>query len=116
MPSTKRRMARLSKFRGAVMRVVAGSRVTNVREIRPSYGPDSRMFGRADHRRQGGTVDEIDAWMVQGLCYGASSVDFFPSTGAGVDAARRVCMQCPVREQCLDYALRNQIDHGLWGG
>jgi len=61
-------------------------------------------------------VDEIDAWMVQGLCYCASSVDFFPSTGAGVDAARRVCMQCPVREQCLDYALRNQIDHGVWGG
>jgi len=61
-------------------------------------------------------VDEIDAWMVQGLCYGASSVDFFPSTGAGVEAARRVCMQCPVREQCLDYALNNQIDHGVWGG
>lgn len=61
-------------------------------------------------------MDEIDAWMVQGLCYGASSVDFFPSTGVGVDAARRVCMQCPVREQCLDYALNNQIDHGVWGG
>ena len=61
-------------------------------------------------------MDDIDAWMVHGLCRGASPVDFFPSTGAGVDAARRVCMQCPVRVQCLDYALNHQIDHGVWGG
>ena len=23
---------------------------------------------------------------------------------------------CPVRAECLDYALRNSIRHGIWGG
>jgi WhiB family transcriptional regulator, redox-sensing transcriptional regulator len=30
--------------------------------------------------------------------------------------ARAVCASCPVRAQCLDYALRNSIKHGIWGG
>ncbi len=25
-------------------------------------------------------------------------------------------MACPVREPCLDYALRHGITHGIWGG
>ncbi len=30
--------------------------------------------------------------------------------------AKAVCELCPVRAQCLDYALRNSIKHGIWGG
>ena len=30
--------------------------------------------------------------------------------------ARAVCTSCPVREQCLDYALQKSIRHGIWGG
>jgi WhiB family transcriptional regulator, redox-sensing transcriptional regulator len=30
--------------------------------------------------------------------------------------AKGVCQLCPVRMQCLDYALRNSIRHGIWGG
>lgn len=31
--------------------------------------------------------------------------------------ARQVCEQlCPVRETCLDYALRSGIEDGIWGG
>jgi WhiB family redox-sensing transcriptional regulator len=30
--------------------------------------------------------------------------------------AKAVCKLCPVRVQCLDYALRNSIRHGIWGG
>jgi WhiB family redox-sensing transcriptional regulator len=26
------------------------------------------------------------------------------------------CSTCPVREQCLDYAMDNLEDHGIWGG
>jgi WhiB family redox-sensing transcriptional regulator len=33
-----------------------------------------------------------------------------------VDAARRVCADCPVKTECLEYALANRIDHGVWGG
>lgn len=31
-------------------------------------------------------------------------------------AAREVCLECPVREQCLEYAVRKRIPDGIWGG
>jgi WhiB family redox-sensing transcriptional regulator len=34
----------------------------------------------------------------------------------GVEVARRICADCPVRQSCLEYALANRIDHGVWGG
>ena len=55
-------------------------------------------------------------WMRQGNCRGEDPSRFFPSDGAGVDAARQLCATCPVKEPCLEYALRNKIDHGVWGG
>ena len=41
---------------------------------------------------------------------------FFPSDGVGVEVARRICADCPVKEPCLEYALEHRIDHGVWGG
>ena len=55
-------------------------------------------------------------WMVEGNCRTESPAQFFPSDGVGVDAARRVCATCPVKEPCLEYALTQRIDHGVWGG
>ena len=34
----------------------------------------------------------------------------------GVDVARKVCSDCPVKSPCLEYALEHRIDHGVWGG
>ena len=58
---------------------------------------------------------EID-WMARGNCRDESPSLFFPSDGVGVDVARRVCEDCPVKTECLEYALANGIDHGVWGG
>ena len=55
-------------------------------------------------------------WMAQGLCAERDPAVFFPSDGLGVIAARKICHQCPVAGQCLDYALLHRIDHGVWGG
>ena len=55
-------------------------------------------------------------WMQRGLCRQIPPTTFFPSDGVGVDIARRICATCPVREQCLEYALEQRIDHGVWGG
>jgi WhiB family redox-sensing transcriptional regulator len=32
------------------------------------------------------------------------------------DKARKICSTCPVRDHCLEYALSEQIEHGVWGG
>ena len=55
-------------------------------------------------------------WMNDGSCRNHPPEVFFPSDGVGVTIAQRICATCPVREPCLEHALENRIDHGVWGG
>jgi WhiB family redox-sensing transcriptional regulator len=55
-------------------------------------------------------------WMSRGKCKEVAPDIFFPSDGMGVLVAQRICAECPVAEACLEYALDNHIDHGVWGG
>jgi WhiB family redox-sensing transcriptional regulator len=55
-------------------------------------------------------------WMLHARCRGANPTEFFPSDGTGVERAQRVCGSCPVRRECLEYALLHRIEHGVWGG
>jgi WhiB family transcriptional regulator, redox-sensing transcriptional regulator len=55
-------------------------------------------------------------WMNDGSCRNHPPDVFFPSDGVGVTVAQRICGSCPVRRTCLEYALENRIDHGVWGG
>ena len=55
-------------------------------------------------------------WMMRGKCQEHPPSVFFPSDGVGVEVARQICATCPVKGPCLEYALRNRIDHGVWGG
>lgn len=55
-------------------------------------------------------------WMARGNCADESPSLFFPSDGVGVEVARRICATCPVKDDCLEHALVNRIDHGVWGG
>jgi WhiB family transcriptional regulator, redox-sensing transcriptional regulator len=56
------------------------------------------------------------SWMELARCRDVDPQVFFPSDGPGVEAARRYCAECLVRESCLEYALENHIQHGVWGG
>lgn len=55
-------------------------------------------------------------WMAKGKCREVAPNVFFPSDGLGVQVAQRICADCPVAGLCLEYALENRIDHGIWGG
>jgi WhiB family transcriptional regulator, redox-sensing transcriptional regulator len=60
-------------------------------------------------------------WRHQGACLDEDADLFFPlgiSDAAyhQMEDARQVCLRCPVREQCLDWALENGQEHGVWGG
>lgn len=54
--------------------------------------------------------------MAEGNCAHKAPSLFFPSDGVGVEKAKAVCEGCPVATQCLEYAIENRIDHGVWGG
>jgi Transcription factor WhiB len=41
---------------------------------------------------------------------------FFPGRGESAEPARQICGRCPVRQPCLEFALRRGIVHGIWGG
>lgn len=56
------------------------------------------------------------SWMANGNCAQETPSTFFPSDGVGVDVARRICATCVEKDRCLEYALKNRIDHGVWGG
>ena len=61
-------------------------------------------------------------WLDQALCAGAPDHIFFPIHGAPADTARRYCAACPVRIDCLRFALDVEdgcgprVRHGVWGG
>jgi WhiB family transcriptional regulator, redox-sensing transcriptional regulator len=62
------------------------------------------------------TDDTATSWMADGNCRNYPPAVFFPSDGVGVDRARRICATCAVTADCLEYALEQHIDHGVWGG
>ncbi len=61
-------------------------------------------------------------WAEQALCAQADPDAWFPERGGrGLAAALRICGTCPVRAQCLEYALSGAdtwqgISSGIWGG
>lgn len=59
-------------------------------------------------------------WMKQANCKGVDSNLFFPKRGTESDRfikqAVAYCNECPVVEQCLEYALDTDQKIGIWGG
>ncbi|GHB04359.1 MULTISPECIES: WhiB family transcriptional regulator [Streptomyces] len=63
----------------------------------------------------------MDNWRMHAACRDEDPDLFFPigSTGPALvqtEDAKAVCATCPVREQCLEWALENGQDSGVWGG
>ncbi|MET9915118.1 WhiB family transcriptional regulator [Streptomyces sp. NPDC006476] len=54
-------------------------------------------------------------WGKRGLCKAADPDELFVE-GAAQNRAKMLCTGCPVRTECLAYALDNRIEHGVWGG
>src|SRR3954453_1226415 len=63
-----------------------------------------------------GAMERDNDWMAPRKCREQPPATFFPNDGVGVEVAKRICADCPVSEVCLEYALENRIDHGVWGG
>jgi WhiB family redox-sensing transcriptional regulator len=63
-----------------------------------------------------GDLPEELAWQERALCAQTDPEAFFPEKGGSTREAKRVCMSCDVRPECLSYALANDERFGIWGG
>ncbi|KUN15878.1 transcription factor WhiB [Streptomyces corchorusii] len=52
-------------------------------------------------------------WVDQGLC--RAQPDRMFAEGAAQNEAKAVCAACPVRLDCLAYALDHREEYGVWG-
>lgn len=60
--------------------------------------------------------DEKLNWELQAACRTEHTGTFFDSNTVMRDRAKAICQGCPVREDCLDYAMANGEKFGIWGG
>jgi WhiB family transcriptional regulator, redox-sensing transcriptional regulator len=57
-----------------------------------------------------------EQWQDRALCAQTDPEAFFPEKGGSTREAKRICMGCEVRGECLEYALANDERFGIWGG
>lgn len=64
----------------------------------------------------------IPAWTEDAACASTDPDGFFPEKGGSTREFKKVCNgttqhpACPVRDDCLAYALDNDERFGIWGG
>lgn len=60
------------------------------------------------------------SWRDHAACHDIDTNTFFPVglTGSAIDQTQRaktICRSCPAQSACLEFALRTNQDHGVWG-
>lgn len=57
-------------------------------------------------------------WMRDALCQGKTGMFFVDNTtdDDAINRAKKVCSECPVRLECLRYAIKLREPNGIWGG
>lgn len=66
--------------------------------------------------RGGRMMTEAEQWQERALCAQTDPEAFFPEKGGSTREAKRICLGCEVRDECLEYALANDERFGIWGG
>lgn len=57
-----------------------------------------------------------ETWQDEAICAQTDPEAFFPEKGGSTREAKKICLGCPVRQECLDYALAHDERFGIWGG
>lgn len=60
--------------------------------------------------------DGLLTWQDQALCAQTDPEAFFPEKGGSTREAKRICVGCEVKQECLEYALMQDERFGIWGG
>ena len=64
-----------------------------------------------------GVEEEPDElWQEKALCAQTDTESFCQEKGGSTREAKRICVECEVRVECLEYALQKDERFGIWGG
>ena len=55
-------------------------------------------------------------WRARAACRDLDTNLFFPDSEDDAPPALAVCAACPVRDECLEFALATRQHDGIWGG
>jgi WhiB family redox-sensing transcriptional regulator len=61
-------------------------------------------------------LPEEQSWQERSLCAQTDPEAFFPEKGGSTREAKKICVGCEVRAECLEYALAHDERFGIWGG
>jgi WhiB family redox-sensing transcriptional regulator len=61
-------------------------------------------------------LPEEQSWQERALCSQTDPEAFFPEKGGSTREAKKICVGCEVRGECLEYALEHDERFGIWGG
>lgn len=61
-------------------------------------------------------ADTEPKWQNRASCAQTDPEAFFPEKGGSTREAKRICLGCEVRAECLEYALERDERFGIWGG
>jgi WhiB family transcriptional regulator, redox-sensing transcriptional regulator len=62
------------------------------------------------------TERTLTSWRQHAACRDLDTNVFFPLSDDEAAPAKAVCATCPVREDCLEFALATRQSDGVWGG
>ena len=77
---------------------------------------DAPGWGRPFDAQEWTAAGGDDEWRLDALCAETDPEAFFPDKGGSTRDAKRVCAGCPVRAECLEFALASDERFGIWGG
>lgn len=61
-------------------------------------------------------LPEPSSWQADAACRDADAETFFSLDEARQQEALEMCAACPVRQECLEHALAQGEQYGIWGG
>jgi len=64
-------------------------------------------------------IDSDISWQIEAACLDTGNEKYFADPNKDrelITDAKKICKTCDVRWRCLDFALNNNIKHGVWGG
>jgi Transcription factor WhiB len=63
-----------------------------------------------------GVAAGVPGWQKDALCVEHPETEWFVEHGGNWRAAKAICARCLVRQDCLAFALDEEIGEGIWGG